>query len=114
MARIELQDAKDTVAWAHNDSRVALIAPYLWSYHNGCDGHGCDQGMKEMSAANDLRKFYRAGWVEARSILDRPAKIGARWLSVLPGSLHAKRDLFYRDNVNFHVIGCLKRVLAIS
>ena len=60
MARIELQDAKDTVAWAHNDSRVALIAPFLWSYHNKCDGHGCDQGMKEMSGADDLRKYYGA------------------------------------------------------
>jgi hypothetical protein len=58
MTRIELQDAKDTVAWAHNDSRVALIAPYLWSYHDGCDGHRCDEGMKEISGADDLRKYY--------------------------------------------------------
>ena len=59
MARIELQDAKDSVAWARNDSRVALIAPYLWR-SQGCDGHGCDLGLKEVRGAgtDDLRTYW--------------------------------------------------------
>ena len=52
MARIELQDAKDTVAWARSDSRVALIAPYLWTTQ------GNDGGLKDMSGANDLKKYW--------------------------------------------------------
>ena len=52
MAQIELQDAKDTVAWARNDSRVALIAPYLWTTQ------GNDGGLKDMSGANDLKKYW--------------------------------------------------------
>ena len=59
MARIELQDAKDSVAWARNDSRVALIAPYLWR-SQGCDGQDCDMGLKEVSGkgTDELRQYW--------------------------------------------------------
>merc|ERR1719310_1781764 len=32
-ASIELQDAKDAVAWAQSDSRIAMVAPYSWKRH---------------------------------------------------------------------------------
>ena len=51
MAELELSDAKEFVAWAKSDSRVALIAPYLW---NG----GTGTGLIVMSDADDLKKYW--------------------------------------------------------
>ena len=52
-AQIELQDAKDTVAWAQSDSRVALVAPYRWS------ATGSETGLKQLSDADDLRNYWQ-------------------------------------------------------
>jgi len=52
MAQLELQDAKEFMAWAKSDSRVALITPYLW---NG----GTGTGLQLMSHADDLKKYWQ-------------------------------------------------------
>jgi len=51
-AQVELQDAKDFVAWAESDSRVALIAPYVW------DG-GTGEGLVDMDDADDLKQYWQ-------------------------------------------------------
>ena len=60
MAKLCLQDAKDAVHWANEDSRVALIAPYAW-WRDG-DEHGAGQ----MKDADDLRQFWSDFGVSTR------------------------------------------------
>ena len=54
-AGVELQDAKDAVAWAQSDSRVALVAPYSWKRH---DITQAETGLDEMGSNTDLKAFW--------------------------------------------------------
>ena len=50
---MELQDAKDAVAWAKSDSRVALVAPYSWRR----DGK-VEVGLDQLDDNGDLKSYW--------------------------------------------------------
>ena len=52
-AKVELQDAKDAIEWAHKDSRIALVAPYAW-WRDG----KVEKGLDQLKDADDLKKFW--------------------------------------------------------
>lgn len=52
MAKLELEDAQEWMAWANSDSRVTFIAPYVWKTFDG------KPGMKELDHGDDLRKYW--------------------------------------------------------
>jgi len=52
-AKVELQDAKDAVAWAKGDPRVALIAPYAWRR----DGK-VEVGLDQLGDNGDLKNYW--------------------------------------------------------
>ena len=52
-AKVELQDAKDFLAWAKSDDRVVAMAAYAWMR----DGH-VEKGLKQLKYNEDLIKFY--------------------------------------------------------
>ena len=54
-AKAELQDARDAVAWAKSDPRVALVAPYAWRR----DGK-VEVGLDQMGDNGDLKKYWIA------------------------------------------------------